>query len=109
MTKTTGTTTSSRGGADPIEEGVRLGIERLVRYGVYQYADTFETMQLVRSVLGSVLSGAPDRVVELMAEQVTVAVLIRREYDEPQLTDEQVAAYMNAAAPFFNSLWHDPP
>ena len=97
------------GGADPVTEGTRLGIERLGRFGIYPTADLSELSDDVRSRLAPRMSRAPARAVEMMAEQVAVALLVRREYGEPELTAGQVNSYLDVAQPFFNSLWHDTP
>ena len=44
-----------------------------------------------------------------MAEHVAIAVLVRRQYGEPDLTEQQLGAYLDGAQSFFNSFWHDTP
>jgi hypothetical protein len=102
-------TTRSRGGGDPVASGTYLAAERLGRYGVFVTADLDDITEFTRSLLASRMEGVPERAVELMAEQLGIAVLIRREYGEPGLTSDQVGAYLKAAERFFNSLWHDEP
>jgi hypothetical protein len=97
------------GGADPVTAGTQRAFERLARYDIFPTLELYEVSDYVGGTLRERLSRAPDRAVELMAEHVAMAVLVRRQYGETELSEEQLDTYLEVAQPFFNSFWHDTP
>jgi hypothetical protein len=102
-------TTRSRGGDDHIADGARLAVERLGRHGFDITANIDEVSDLCRSLIGSRTANSPPRAVELMAENVALAIIVRQQYEEPALSESDVDQYLDVATEFFNSLWHDSP
>jgi hypothetical protein len=102
-------TTRTRGGDDHIADGARLAVERLARHGLDVTASIDEVSDVCRSLIGARTVDSPPRAVELMAENVALAFIMRQQYDEPALSESDVNQYLDVATEFFNSLWHDSP
>jgi hypothetical protein len=93
---------------DPLTAGIELARQRLRRHGVdVDPADLPDTVELARSFLRDEVADAPARAQELVAEAVMLAGAMRAYYGEPGLRTDQVARYVDAARPFFNSFWHE--
>lgn len=104
----TTTTTGARQAEDPVTAGVAQAAARFERHGLeVDDHDLDLARELATSFRESRLEAAPSRAVELLAEQIAIAVLIRRQYDEPSITVDDIERYFESGRRFLNSFWHD--
>lgn len=100
--------TGSRSASDPIASGAALAISRLERHRLpVAGSDTSYAEALAREIIQSEFDLAPPRAVEIFAEQVVIADLMRRHFGEPDLTLDEAVEYLGAVRRFLNSFWHD--
>jgi hypothetical protein len=105
---------------DPFLRGVQAGVVRAARRDLLQGVDPelpylnpelifrevvseYPTLEMTRGLLGRETSG---RFTELFAEMVTVAVIARRAYGDPALTELEIESYLQQSHLFFNSFRH---
>ncbi|MFG1622517.1 hypothetical protein [Kribbella sp. NPDC049227] len=93
-------------GPEPFGTARQLVEERFERHGMTVYLGDAEGV--ARDLAGGLLFNAPPRAAELMAEQVIIAVAMRQQYGEADLTAGEVEQYVEGARAFLNSFWHDP-
>jgi hypothetical protein len=86
----------------PADAGARAALDRLDRYDIRPTDDTVRdaVTKAMRALQGE---RAEDRFVELFTESVVVAAAARATYQEPQLSDDDIARHLEQAKAFFNS------
>jgi hypothetical protein len=89
--------------------GMELAADRLRRYEIpYAFDEIQPSVGLAVEVLNeaSVGNELSERGADFFFEAVAVAAVMRRRNGEPDLTSDDVRAFLAASLPFLNGFWH---
>jgi hypothetical protein len=90
-----------------LRQGISNGFARAsVFYSVSPQQQGPDIESALTQVLNTWPDEANDRFVQLFAELVTIAATARSEYQEPQLSENDLRAFLAVSFSFFNSFTH---